>query len=51
MSLDTESSLGKEREKQGWHVHGGHTTQGAVRDLQVWTVTKSFLGLLFTLWF
>lgn len=30
MSLNTESSMGKECEKQGWWLHGGHTTKGAV---------------------
>lgn len=30
MLLDTESSVGKECEEQGWWLHGGHTTKGAV---------------------
>lgn len=41
MSLDTESSMGKECEKQGWWLHGGHTTKGAVYSLQFYTFGQS----------
>lgn len=41
MSLDTESSVGKECEKQGWRLHGGHTTKGAVHSLQLYTFGQS----------
>lgn len=45
MSLDTESSVGKEREEQGWRLHGGHTTEGVVHSLRFYTFGQSlFLG-------
>lgn len=45
MSLDTEPSVGKGCEEQGWWLHGGHTTKGAVYSLQAYTFGQSpFLG-------
>jgi energy-converting hydrogenase Eha subunit B len=35
MSLDTESPVGKECEKQGGSLHGGHTAEGAVCSLSL----------------
>lgn len=45
MLLDTESSVGKECEEQGWWLHGGHTTKGAVYSIQFCTFgQRPFLG-------
>lgn len=57
MLLDTESSVGKECEEQGWWLHGGHTTKGAVDILQFWTESlswllyKSIFGFKWKYWF
>lgn len=37
MSLDTESSVGEEREEQGRGLHGGHTAKGAESVLHFYT--------------